>query len=252
VRYLCVELYTGGLWSDSQLEVHTVDTQLLTAELFAVGFRWSHRPRSGLPVLWHRELEIGIDLIEARASSRAAEQSNVLLVGLDLSPERASDGEMVWLKIVGIEDLIAEQARYYLMDGVPPDDCVTRLQALVGLGQEGVSGGLRAGYLERRLASETGGEVALDLSSPERCGTRFSVPRMATLTRMQVIIDAWHDRQGLSFDRQGSSGQSDSLDDRDPIGRRRNDRQERAGQSCLETDNVMPFCAELPMSLHWR
>ena len=40
-----VELYTGGLWATDDLELYVVQPRLLTAELFAVGFRWSHSPR---------------------------------------------------------------------------------------------------------------------------------------------------------------------------------------------------------------
>ena len=40
-----VELYTGGLWATDDLELYIAQPRLLTAELFAVGFRWTHSPR---------------------------------------------------------------------------------------------------------------------------------------------------------------------------------------------------------------
>jgi hypothetical protein len=247
-----VELYTASLWSDSRLEALTADTRRLTAELFAVGFRWIDRPRHGAPGLWHSELQVGIDLIETRTSLRPAEQSNTLVVAIDLAPEPAGDTEMVSLKVVGIEDLIAEQAKRCLMDGAPARECGMQLQALMELGQDGVAGRLRAGYLARRVASETDGEVVLERSSREQSGTRFSVPRMTTLSRMQMIIDAWRDLQGLSFDQPGSANETDFSGDRNPMNGHHNDRQKRAGQSVSGTKNVVPFCAGLPASPDWR
>jgi hypothetical protein len=247
-----VELYTGGLWSDAQLEVLTAAPRLLTAELFAVGLRWTHRPRQGMQGLWHSELQVGIDLTETRTSPRPTEQANVLIVAIDLASGPARNSDTVLLKVIGIEDFIAKRAKCCLMHGAPTGECATQLQALMELGQDGVGGGLRAGYLERRVASETDGEIVPELSSSGQSGTRFSAPRMTTLTCMQMIIDAWHDRRGLSADRQGPSNRSDSLDDRDPIGQRRNDRREQVRRSCLETDNVVPFCADVPVSLDWQ
>jgi len=40
-----VELNSGGLWSTAAVEVPAADAGRLTTELFAVGFRWTHRPR---------------------------------------------------------------------------------------------------------------------------------------------------------------------------------------------------------------
>jgi hypothetical protein len=99
-----VELYTGGLWPAADLEVLAADTRLLTAELFAVGFRWSDRPRHTARGLWHPELEIGIDIIESLAVPSVAERSNRLIVAIDI--ERSRPADVVSLKVVGIEDLL--------------------------------------------------------------------------------------------------------------------------------------------------
>ena len=102
-----VELYTGGLWSAADLEVIGTDTRSLTSELFAVGFRWSDRPRQPERGLWHPDLRIGIDITEARAAPSIAEPPNTLVVVLDLDPSLSRDEAS--LKVIAIEDLIVQQ-----------------------------------------------------------------------------------------------------------------------------------------------
>src|SRR5215471_13250628 len=81
-----VELYTGGLWSSSSLEVLAVEARPLIAELFAVGFRWAERPLHHDIGLWHPQLAIGVDIIEGLADLDWAARSNILRVALDESP----------------------------------------------------------------------------------------------------------------------------------------------------------------------
>jgi hypothetical protein len=191
-----VEFYTGGLWSTEDLEVIGGDTRSLTSELFAVGFRWSDRSRYAERGLWHPELEIGIDFVEAREPLSVAEQSNRLVVGLDHHPSGLSD--VASLKVVGIEDLIAQQAGCWLMDGAPSGALAIRLQALMGLGRDGVGGPFGAGYLQRRLALETKGEVVVEVLPSEEGRVQSRVPRTTSLTQMRTRISRWRDRCGLS------------------------------------------------------
>ena len=67
-----VALYTGDLWPVGELQVIAADARPLTAELFAVGFRWTRRPLHLGRGLWHPELQIGADVIEDRASLASA------------------------------------------------------------------------------------------------------------------------------------------------------------------------------------
>jgi hypothetical protein len=60
---------------------------------------------------------------------------------------------------------------------------------------------LRAGYLHRRLAWETRGEVVLEDLLPDRAGEDDAASRIISLTRMQALINAWRARRGFSFDR---------------------------------------------------
>ena len=131
----------------------------------------------------------------------------MLTVGVDLGTHGSADQEPGWLRVVGIEDVIAEQVRDCLMDRTPGGESGLRLQALVGLGQEGVGGGFRAGYLQCRLARETGGEVVIESLSPGDHWGQVPAPRMMTLTCMRAAVMAWHDRWGLSPDPQVSTGE---------------------------------------------
>jgi hypothetical protein len=172
------------------------DARLLTSELFTVGFRWSDRPRRAERGLWHPGLDIGIDIIEARAAQSVAEQSNALVVVLDLDPSGPTDEAS--LKVIGIEDLIAQQVGCWLRDGAPSGVLAAQVQALVGLGQDGVGGPFGASYLQRRLARETNGEVVVDMPWSEEGRGRMRARRTTGLRQMQARIGLWRDRCGLS------------------------------------------------------
>src|SRR5580700_1427456 len=78
-----VALYTGDLWPVGELQVIAADARPLTAELFAVGFRWTRRPLHIGRGLWHPQLQISADVIEGHALSASAEPLNVLSVTVD-------------------------------------------------------------------------------------------------------------------------------------------------------------------------
>jgi hypothetical protein len=191
-----VALYTGGLWPVTALEMTTVDEAKLVAELFAIGFRWSRGTRT--VDLWHPDCEIGIDIRPASAPRAPAEQANQLTVALDL--ERHGRSAATTLQVVGIENLIAEQVQGWLLDGAPRGEPIAQLQALVALARAGVGGRLRAGYLQRRLARETQGEVSLDDLSFAPEDPWAGTPRYMGLTEMQSRIQAWRAREGLASD----------------------------------------------------
>src|SRR5580698_5895357 len=193
-----VELYAGGLWPAGNLEVVGTDARLLTFELFAVGFRWCGRPRQPERGLWHPDLEIGIDIVEARAAPSIAEPPNTLVVVLDLDPSGPTDEAS--LKVTGIEDLIAQQVGCWLRDGAPSGAQAAQVQALVGLGQEGIGGPFGASYLQCRLARETDGEVVVDMPWSEEGRGWMRARRTTRLSEMQARIASWRDRCGLSSD----------------------------------------------------
>jgi len=103
-----VRLYTGDLWSAGCIEVFATEPRTLITELFAASFRWTGRPKVADRGLWHRELQIGIDVIDP-VQRGLAQESNTLTVALDLGTTGPADQELVSLKVVGIEDLIVEE-----------------------------------------------------------------------------------------------------------------------------------------------
>jgi hypothetical protein len=240
-----VELYTGGLWPAVDLEVIGSDARLLTSELFAVGFRWSDRPRHAERGLWHRELDIGIDIIEARAAPSVAEQSNALVVVLDLDPSGPTNEAS--LKVVGIEDLIARQVGCWLRDGVSSGALAAQVQALVGLGRDGVGGPFGVSYLQRRLARETDGEVVVEMPWLEEGRGPMRARRTTSLREMQARIGVWRDYCGLS------SGSMHSEDQARPMGgsvhsvSRRNGLAGREGRFDLPSAVIVPFDTGRPL-----
>ena len=72
---------------------------------------------------------------------------------------------------------------------------------MVGLGRAGVAGRLRAGYLQRRVAWASNGEVAFEASLPEEAPDDDAGPRLVTLSQMRTLISTWCVKRGYSFDR---------------------------------------------------
>ena len=151
-----VELYTGGLWSGASLELLAAEARPLVAELFAVGFRWAERPLRRDTGLWHPEFAIGVDVIEGLTDLDLAARSNVLRVALDEPSHGATGVTQEWLNVVGIEDLIVQQITRWMARRAPGEDTPARINVLDALGQAGVGGRSRIGYLQRRLAWGTG------------------------------------------------------------------------------------------------
>jgi hypothetical protein len=195
-----VRLYTGDLWSAGSIEVFAGEPRKLITELFAAGFRWTGRPKIADRGLWHPELQIGIEVIDP-VQRGSAQESNTLTVALDRDVTATGDRDLVSLKVAGIEDLIVAEGACMWRHGAPSGEAAARAYVLAGLGRAGVGGRLRAGYLHRRLAWETRGEVVLEDLWPDRAGEDDAASRMISLTRMQALINAWQVRRGFIFDR---------------------------------------------------
>ena len=101
------------------------------------------------------------------------------------------------LKVVGIEDLIVEEIVSMWRQRASSEEAAARARVLVELARNGVGGRQRSGYLDRRLAGETRGEVVLEDRWPDRAGEDDAAPRVISLTRMQALINAWHVRRGF-------------------------------------------------------
>jgi hypothetical protein len=189
-------LYTGGLWPVEALEIAAVDAGTLVAELFAIGFRASRGSRNA--ELWHPDCPIGLDIRPMAAPATPGEQANQLRLALDGGPNGPSAAAT--LKVIGIEDLIVDVVRSWLLDGAPAGEPVIVLQALVASARAGVGGPLRTTYLQRRLAAETNGEVCIDDLPVEAGREPVGMPRAIRLTEMQARIHAWRAPQGLVAD----------------------------------------------------
>ena len=237
-----VELYTGGLWSSSNLEVLAVEARPLVAELFAMGFHWTERPLRRDTGLWHPKFAIGVDIIDGLADLDWAAQSNVLRVALNESPHDTTGGTQEWLNVVGIEDLIVRQITSWMAGRAPGDDTPACIDVLDALGRAGVGGRLRVGYLQRRLAWETHGAIELGSWSSEEGAAPDPVQRTTTLSRMGAVIAAWRAQCGLSFDTM--EGCKFATGGGRP-GRDQNGSLRCAEWSSAEPSNVVPFDAAL-------
>jgi hypothetical protein len=231
--------FVAALWPATDLELLAVEARPLAVELLDVGFRRAERPLRRDRGFWHPEFEIGVEIIEGLADVNLAALSNVLRVVLDGPAQDAADPIQVWLKVVGIEELLAEQISSWMARKSPAGDISARINALDALGRAGVGGRLRAGYLQRPVAWETRGEVLLR-SWSEEGGEPDPGVRTTTLTCMQAVITAWRVRCGLSFTPIGADVQRR---DRGRVIRERNGRSGRAGGSCAVSTNVVPFGA---------
>jgi hypothetical protein len=236
-----VELYTGSLWPATAIEVFGVDRRLLATELFALGCHWCQRPRETGSGLWHPGLQIGIDIVEECSPRRRPGVRSTLAVAIDLELPGPAEPEPVSLKIVAIEDLIVEEAVHSLTQGRASREATQRAHALVGLGQAGVGGRFRWGYLQRRLAWETGGEIVLDAPSSALDGDDDVTARMTTLTRMRTPINAWHLRCGMSQGIAPAYAVRERGASRPHAVRSRNDQARRAGERSTARANVIPF-----------
>jgi hypothetical protein len=147
---------------------------------------------------------MGVKITEDRPPLGPAELANLLTI--------ATDGERMGrvrtsLKVIGIEDVIAEQVASWRTHRVPSAQATTRIQVLVALARCGIGGPFRAGYLQRRLAHDTRGEVAFEATWPGE-GTEHDIaPRAMALSNMRAMANAWCVTSGYpAFLTQGSAG----------------------------------------------
>src|SRR5271166_78754 len=233
-----VELYTGGLWTTDALELYVRQPRLLTAELFGVGFRWTHDPRHAGRGLWHPELRMGVRIIDDRAPLGPAELANLLTIAMNVERvERVRRS----LKVIGIEDVIAEQVVSWRAHRVPSAQAITRIQALIALARRGIGGPFRAGYLQRRLAHDTGGEVAFEATWPGEGTEQDTAPRTMALSSMGAVASTWCATRGLTFDRAQPHARRGPRKRSGKSIRHSNDEAGREGRSGIVSARIIPF-----------
>jgi hypothetical protein len=239
-----VELYTGGLWATDDLDLYVTQPRLLIAELFAEGFRWIHSPRVGRG-LWHPELRMGVNITEDRAPLAPAEVANLLTIATDgdgVGRVRAS------LTVIGIEDVIAAQVASWRTHRMPSTQTEIRIHMLIALARRGIGGPFRAGYLQRRLAHETRGEVAFEATWPGHETEHDTAPRTMALSTMGAVANTWCVTSGFTFDRASASAPRHRRERSDKRIRHRNDMAGREGGSRTFAARVIPFDGMQPVA----
>jgi hypothetical protein len=233
-----IELYTGGLWVTDDIELSVAQPRLLTAELFAVGFRWTRSRQVAGRSLWHPELQMEMKVTGDRDPLGGAELANLLILSID--GERA-DRNPAALKVIGIEDVIAEQVAFWRTHRVPSAQAATRIQVLVALARRGIGGPFRGGYLQRRLAHDTGGEVALETTWPWEGTAHDTAPRAMALSNMEAVAKTWCVASGFTFEQAPPHA---SRRPHERSGRRNrygNDEARREGGSGIVPTRIIPF-----------
>jgi hypothetical protein len=187
--------------------------------------------------LWHPELQIGMKILEDRAPLLPAEVANLLTV--------VTEGERVgWvgtsLKVIGIEDVITEQVTSWRSHRMPSRQTITRIHVLIALAHRGIGGTFRAGYLQRRLAHDTGGEVAFEATWSGEGREHDMVPRTMAFSDMEAVANAWRVTSGFVFDKapQHVSGHRERSD---RIIRDRNGETGRGGGPGIVPTRIIPF-----------
>jgi len=189
-----VELYTGGAWSYGELELATDAPRPLNAALMAEGFRWTDRPRHTARGLWHPALQIAAEMAPHASPEGVVDPMAAVTVELDATPSPGSGSTR--LRVIGIEQLIAERAGAWVMHRGSRRELAQQVQLLAELAQAGAGGRLRVDYLCRRLAGATAGEVHLDLPHPP-CQPDHDGARLVTEAAMLAAIQAWRVRKGF-------------------------------------------------------
>jgi hypothetical protein len=183
-----IELYSGGLWPPTrQVELLTTDASRLRPELIKMGFRPDECFPSDARKLWHPTIDRCINI-----AVRPPIDVNVAAVEIGGSGRY----DATTIRVVGIEDLIADQISGWLRQGSRKSEITTLVQVLVELGRSGVAGPFRPAYLQRRLAQQTGGEVVLEPSLAHH-SLDDPAPRMTSLSSIGCLVRSWRARRNL-------------------------------------------------------
>ena len=121
-----IELYSGGLWPARQVELLTTEARHLRAELMNVGFRQDERSPSDVRNLRHPWFDRGVNI-----TTQAPIDANVVAVEIGTAGRQ----DTTTIRVVGIEDLIADQITGWLRQGRPRGAITMPVQVLVELGR---------------------------------------------------------------------------------------------------------------------
>jgi hypothetical protein len=225
-----VELYSGGLWAARQVELLTTEARRLRAELMETGFRRDECSPPDVRNLRHPWFDRGVNII-----TRAPIDANVVAVEIGTAGRQ----DVTTIRVIGIEDLIADQIMGWLGQGGRRGVITTLIQVLTELGRSGVAGPFRPAYLQRRLARETGGEAVLELPLAPY-GLDDSAPRMTSLTSIRSVVGSWRASRNLPLDAAVLFGGPHRSDRKRSRIRNRNEITEK-GRLGVKTAQIIPF-----------
>jgi hypothetical protein len=140
--------------------------------------------------LWHPTFGRGISI-----TVRPVPNANAVAVEIGT----ASPHDATTIRVIGIEDLIADQITGATGQGGRRSEIATLVQVLVELGRAGVAGPFRPAYLRRRLARETGGEAVLEMP-PAPYGLDDPSPRVTGLVAIASQVRRWRASRDLPRD----------------------------------------------------
>jgi hypothetical protein len=233
-------LYTAGLWRCAEMALWMAEPLALTAALTAEGFRPDDSGGPGEGGLRRPDLRCTLRVARGGCGVGPAIATNTVRVGLDLDATAIFERGLFSIRVIGIEDLIADQIVGWLRKGGRQGEAAVLSQVLIELGRMGAGGPFRHAYLQRRLDRETNGEAVFEL--PDAASPLDDLaPRHTSLTAIASVVNRWRSRRGLSNDVH-ENGFADALATA-PSGadRSRNDQEEREGQTPAPGARIIPF-----------
>ena len=180
--------------------------------------------------LWHATIERGVSI-----TVRPPVDANVVAVEIGSCGRH----DATTIRVVGIEDLIADQISGWLRQVGGKREITTLVQVLVELGRAGVAGPFRPAYLQRRLTQQTGGEVVLELSlAPHNLDD--PAPRMTSLNSIGCLVRSWRAKRNLQVEAADLFPGEGRTDRGSPDILNRNEMME-IGRVAVRTAEIIPF-----------
>jgi hypothetical protein len=237
-----ISLYTGGLWRSAEVELWTTEPLALIVALIAEGFLPEDSSAPGGGRLRRADLEYTLSIAATGRSLGSAIATNTVRVVLDLDTAALLGSAASSLRVVGIEDLIADQVVEWIGQRGGQGEAAIQSQVLIELGRMGVGGPFRPAYVQRRLDRETNGEAAFELPRTASPLDDLS-PRHTSLAVIASVVRGWRSRRGL-FDEADETAIADTQQ-AVPIGinQYRYDLAAVEGRSTSPTARIFPFSA---------
>jgi hypothetical protein len=235
-----ISLYTAGMWPSAEVELWASEPLVLAAALTAEGFLPDDSTASGQGWLRRSDLRCALRIAADRQGLGSAMVTNAVQIGLYLDANAIFERGLFSMRVIGIEDLIADQIVEWWGQGGRQGEAAVLIQVFVELGRMGVGGPFRAAYLQRRLDRETNGEAVFELPHSAPLLDDLSL-RHTSLAAIARVVGAWRSRRGLYSDEDETAADDASRTAPGCIDRHRNDLEEWGGRSKAPTAQILPF-----------